>query len=126
MYWTPFRDSSIFGGYQLGSDSLPQDGVPKGEIRGPFTLPSNAYPGTQHSYWVYVPAQYDSAVPASLMNHAFDNYFGTFPGANGATMAHSPNPPPHDPNHTHKGWLNRATGAVRQQFVESDIPTYFA
>jgi phospholipase C len=34
--------------------------------------------------------------------------------------------PPHDPNHTHKGWLNRATGAVRQQFVESDIPTYFA
>ena len=59
-------------------------------------------------------------------NHAFDNYFGTFTGANGATMAHSPNPPPHDPNHTHKGWLNRATGAVRQQFLESDIPTYFA
>ena len=53
--------------YKLGPDSLPQDGVPKGEIRGPFTLPSNAYPGTRHSYWVYVPAQYDSAVPASLM-----------------------------------------------------------
>lgn len=59
-------------------------------------------------------------------NHAFDNYFGTFPGANGATMPHSPNPPTHDPNHTHKGWLNRATGAVRQQFLESDIPVYFA
>ena len=59
-------------------------------------------------------------------NHAFDNYFGTFPGANGATMAHSPNPPTHDPDHTHKGWLNRATGAVRQQFFESDIPAYFA
>jgi phospholipase C len=59
-------------------------------------------------------------------NHAFDNYFGTFPGANGATMAHSPNPPTHDPNHTHKGWLKRATGAVRQQFLESDIPAYFA
>src|SRR5579885_1727359 len=53
--------------YQLGPDSLPQEGVPKGEIRGPFTLPSNAYPGTQHTYWVYVPAQYDPAVPASLM-----------------------------------------------------------
>jgi predicted alpha/beta superfamily hydrolase len=53
--------------YKLGPDSLPQDGVPKGEIRGPFMLPSNAYPGTQHSYWVYVPAQYDSAVPAGLM-----------------------------------------------------------
>jgi enterochelin esterase family protein len=53
--------------YELGPDSLPHDGVPKGELRGPFTLPSQAYPGTQHTYWIYVPAQYDAAVPASLM-----------------------------------------------------------
>src|SRR5438445_12440210 len=53
--------------YHLDPDSLPQEGVPKGEIRGPFTLPSNAYPGTQHTYWVYVPAQYERAVPAALM-----------------------------------------------------------
>ncbi len=53
--------------YHLGPDSLPQNGVPKGEIRGPFTLPSKVYPGTQHTYWVYVPAQYDPATPASLM-----------------------------------------------------------
>src|SRR5580692_96848 len=53
--------------YRLGPDSLPQEGVPKGEMRGPFTLPSNVYPGTQHTYWVYVPAQYDPAVPTSLM-----------------------------------------------------------
>ena len=59
-------------------------------------------------------------------NHCFDNYFGTFPGANGAAMAHSPNPPPTDPDHRHKAWLNRAKGAVRQQFIESDIPAYFA
>jgi enterochelin esterase-like enzyme len=58
-------DSDAF--YKLGPDSLPQDGVPKGEIRGPFTVASNAYPGTQHTYWVYVPAQYDPAVPVSLM-----------------------------------------------------------
>jgi hypothetical protein len=38
--------------YRLAPDALPQDGVPKGEIRGPFTLPSQAYPGTQHTYWV--------------------------------------------------------------------------
>jgi enterochelin esterase family protein len=43
--------------YRLGPDSLPQDGVPKGELRGPFTLPSDVFPGTQHTYWVYVPAQ---------------------------------------------------------------------
>src|ERR1022692_2159108 len=53
--------------YRLGPDSMPQEGVPKGEIRGPFTLVCNVYPGTQHTYWVYVPAQYDPAVPASLM-----------------------------------------------------------
>jgi enterochelin esterase-like enzyme len=53
--------------YRLGPDSLPQEGVPKGEIRGPYTLPSRAYPGTQHTYWLYVPAQYDAAVPSALM-----------------------------------------------------------
>src|SRR6202162_2885791 len=53
--------------YALAPDALVQDGVPKGEIRGPFTLPREAYPGTQHTYWMYVPAQYDPATPASLM-----------------------------------------------------------
>jgi enterochelin esterase-like enzyme len=53
--------------YRLGPDSMPQEGVPKGEIRGPFTLPSKAYEGTQHTYWVYVPAQYDPSVAASVM-----------------------------------------------------------
>jgi enterochelin esterase-like enzyme len=53
--------------YRLGPDSMGHDGVPKGEVRGPYTLPSEAYPGTQHTYWVYVPAQYDPGVPASLM-----------------------------------------------------------
>jgi enterochelin esterase-like enzyme len=53
--------------YRLGPDSLPQEGVPKGEIRGPYTLPCKVYPGTQHTYWVYVPAQYDPSVPTALM-----------------------------------------------------------
>ena len=53
--------------YKLAPDAIVQEGVPVGEIKGPFTLPSEAYPGTQHTYWVYVPAQYDPAVPASLM-----------------------------------------------------------
>ncbi|MGH9310692.1 MAG: alpha/beta hydrolase [Vicinamibacterales bacterium] len=53
--------------YSLGPDSLPRDGVARGEVRGPFTLPGEAYPGTQHTYWVYVPAQYDPSVPARLM-----------------------------------------------------------
>lgn len=53
--------------YHLGPDSLPQEGVPKGEIRGPFTMQSQAYPGTSHTYWIYVPQQYDPQKPASLM-----------------------------------------------------------
>ncbi|MEO7791676.1 MAG: alpha/beta hydrolase-fold protein [Vicinamibacterales bacterium] len=53
--------------YQLGPDSLPRADVPKGEVRGPFVIQSQAYPGTQHTYWVYVPVQYDPATPASLM-----------------------------------------------------------
>jgi len=53
--------------YQLAPDAIPQEGVPKGEITGPFTLASEVYPGTQHTYWIHVPAQYDPAVPASLM-----------------------------------------------------------
>ena len=53
--------------YQLGPDSLAHDGVPKGDVRGPFVVSSLAYPGTQHTYWVYVPAQYDPAIATSLM-----------------------------------------------------------
>ena len=66
--------------YQLGPDSLPREGVPTGQLRGPYTLPSQAYPGTQHTYWVYVPAQYDPSVQASLMifndGQAFKNMEG--------------------------------------------------
>ena len=59
-------------------------------------------------------------------NHCFDNYFGTFPRADGMTMPRSTNPPPRDPDHRHSAWLTRQTTSVRQQFVESDIPAYFA
>ncbi len=53
--------------YRIGPDSFTHEGVPKGEIRGPFVIKSDVYPGTQHTYWVYVPAQYDPKVPAALM-----------------------------------------------------------
>src|ERR1700682_4603648 len=59
-------------------------------------------------------------------NHGFDNYFGTFPGADGATMARAPNPPLHDPDHRHPAWLTRQATAPKLQFVEQDIPAYFA
>ena len=45
--------------YTLGPDSKPRDGVPKGRFTEAKVIPSGIFPGTQHTYWVYVPAQYD-------------------------------------------------------------------
>lgn len=60
-------------------------------------------------------------------NHTFDNYFGTFPGANGAgNLQHAPDPPKSDPPHDHAAWLQATSHAVRQQYTEADIPAYFA
>ncbi len=60
-------------------------------------------------------------------NHTFDNYFGRFPGAEGdASLADAPNPPLSDHPHTHEAWLNRAAGAVKQQYGESDLLAYWA
>jgi enterochelin esterase family protein len=68
------------GFYKLGPDSLEQEGVPHGKMEGPFTLPCKVYPGTAHTYWVYVPAQYDKSKPASLIvfndGQAFKNEKG--------------------------------------------------
>jgi phospholipase C len=59
-------------------------------------------------------------------NHAFDNYFGKFPNADGdATLAAAPDPPASDHPHDHQTWLNRATKAVQQQYAETDIPAYW-
>lgn len=53
--------------YPLTDDSKPQEGVPQGEIKGPFSMESQVFPGTVRDYWVYVPSQYDGANPACLI-----------------------------------------------------------
>jgi phospholipase C len=59
-------------------------------------------------------------------NHTFDNYFGTFPGANGIIEPQAANPPLADPSHTHGSWESRAKNATHQvQYKEADIPEYF-
>lgn len=68
--------------YRLGPDSEAQPGVPQGKIVGPLTLTSEVYPESTRHYWVYIPAQYESAKPASLMifqdGHAFLNPKGDY------------------------------------------------
>src|SRR6266478_5259896 len=59
-------------------------------------------------------------------NHSFDNYFGSFPGVNGASLPPAQDPPAGgDPPHNHEAWLQRATRAVKLQYSENDIPAYF-
>ena len=43
--------------YTLGPDSLPQPGVPQGEMLSFPMTHSALYPGTERTIWVYVPAQ---------------------------------------------------------------------
>ena len=61
----PSNSNDVF--YALGSDSKPIPGVPKGHFVGPNVIPSSVFPGTQHTYWVYVPAQYDPAKATAVM-----------------------------------------------------------
>ena len=53
--------------YDLGADSLPQVGVPKGKLEGPHLFHSDIIKDTVRKYWVYVPAQYSADEPACVL-----------------------------------------------------------
>jgi enterochelin esterase-like enzyme len=53
--------------YQLGPDSMPKDGVPRGTVSKHAWTNSTVFPGTVRDYWIYVPKQYDAAKPACVM-----------------------------------------------------------
>jgi enterochelin esterase-like enzyme len=68
------RDNAVFSRsaarnepYTLGADSLPKDGVPRGEITKYHWKSDHIYPGTERDYWLYVPQQYDGPQPACLI-----------------------------------------------------------
>jgi enterochelin esterase-like enzyme len=65
--------------YKLGPDSMPQEGVPRGEVTK-YHLTGKIFPGTERDYWVYVPKQYEAAKPACLM--VFQDG-GTYANTNG-------------------------------------------
>ena len=64
-------DGKKFGGsYDVptyGPLSYTRDGVPQGRISEKLGHTSKLYGGMQSNYWIYVPAQYNPAVPAALM-----------------------------------------------------------
>ena len=54
--------------YQLGPDSLPKPGVPKGQVLPmPAWKDSKIFPGTTRDWWLYVPAQYQKDTAANVM-----------------------------------------------------------
>ena len=53
--------------YELGPDSLPQEGVPKGKLDGPFLFKSQVFSNTVRKYWIFVPAQYAPEKPACVL-----------------------------------------------------------
>src|SRR2546427_12343830 len=58
-------------------------------------------------------------------NHAFDNYFGRFPGADGhPNLATASDPPATDHPHDHAGCQERATGAATEQYGQPSTPNY--
>ena len=64
-------DGKKFGGsYDVpayGPLSYTRPGVPQGRISEKLVHTSKLYGGMQTNYWIYVPAQYNPAVPAALM-----------------------------------------------------------
>ena len=55
------------GEYALMADSLPQEGIPKGRLEGPFEFHSKIIAGTVRRYWVWVPAQYNPKKAANVL-----------------------------------------------------------
>lgn len=53
--------------YKLSEDSLPQPGVPQGEVTKHTWTASKIFPGTTRDYWIYLPKQYDATKPACVM-----------------------------------------------------------
>ena len=55
------------GEYPLTADSLPQPGVPHGQLAGPFEFQSRIFAGTVRRYWIFIPAQYSPQSPANVL-----------------------------------------------------------
>ena len=53
--------------YPPHPDAQRHEGVPQGEIKGPFQWKSEIFPGTVRDYWIYVPQQYDPQKPACVL-----------------------------------------------------------
>jgi enterochelin esterase family protein len=54
-------------GLELTPYHSPQEGIPKGELKGPINFYSKIIDGTVRQYWLFIPAQYQASKPASVL-----------------------------------------------------------
>ncbi len=74
-----------------------------------------------------------NAIFVMFENHTFDNYFGSFPGANGQQMPQAPNPLLEDINHSfchsrasfNRGKLDGFQSSALVSYSESDVPIFW-
>ena len=140
--------SNVEAGADSGADSGPSDGSvvhDAGDGRDAGPAMDGAMSSTSPIKHVVVIVK---------ENHTFDNYFGTFPGAEGTTKCttatgtipapHAPNSTPRDMCHEHQcalddwdqgkmdGWLQDPGSSMNgdnlfcAQYQESDLPNYWA
>jgi enterochelin esterase family protein len=62
-----YAQLDIRTGLELTEDHFPQEGVPKGELKGPFEFSSKIIEETVRLYWLFIPEQYDGSEPASVL-----------------------------------------------------------
>ncbi|GIW97681.1 MAG: gluconolactonase [Pirellulaceae bacterium] len=74
LVWCGWMETtSVFGqdntepDYPLPPEAIRQEGVPEGEVLGPFPMESRIFPGTRRNYWLYVPAQYTPEKAAAVL-----------------------------------------------------------
>jgi enterochelin esterase family protein len=64
---SPAQSKRKPGDYNLGPDSLPQDGVARGKLEGPLLFKSKIFANTVRKYWIFVPAEYTPETPACVL-----------------------------------------------------------
>jgi enterochelin esterase-like enzyme len=125
--------------YKLGPDSQPMEGVPRGKFSEAKVIPSQIFPGTQHTYWVYVPAQYDPSQPTAIMilndgqafkkepgdlqgHHVFDNliYRREIPVMLGVFINPGRRPDQPEPPEPNGGWGDRTTNRPEEYNAPND------
>jgi len=80
------------------------------------------------------PSPIQHVVIIMMENHTFDNFFGSFPHANGVVLPQDPNPVPSDYNHGASATAAAIDGGKMDEFAthgfyqykQSDIPNYWS